>query len=86
MKKKGLQTKHALKAMRIEREKVGYNLFKQEIIQGFNNQQAFKEYNKVQRRIQKMIRRNRNHSNCPDKKSRKKEKSHNLKKVQDKKE
>jgi hypothetical protein len=28
MKQKGLQTKHALKEMRTERKKVGYNLFK----------------------------------------------------------
>jgi hypothetical protein len=47
MKQKGIKTKHALKAMRIERKKVGDNLFKQELIQGFDNQQAFKEYNKV---------------------------------------
>jgi hypothetical protein len=79
MKQKGLQTKHALKAMRIERKQVGDNLFKQELIQGFNNQQAFKEYKKVQRRIQKLIRRKRNHSNCPDKTSSKKEKYRNLK-------
>jgi hypothetical protein len=38
MKQKGLQTKHALKAMRIERKQVRDNLFKQELIQGFNNQ------------------------------------------------
>jgi hypothetical protein len=70
--------------MRIERKQVGYNMFKQELNQGFDNQQAFKEYKKVQRRIQKLIRRNRNHSNCLDKTSNKKEKYRNLKKVQDK--
>jgi hypothetical protein len=68
--------------MRIERKQVGDNLFKQELIQGFYNQQVFKEYKKVQRRIQKLIRRKRNHSNCSDKTSNKKEKSRNLKKVQ----
>jgi hypothetical protein len=43
MKQKGLQTKHALKAMRIEKKQVGDNMFKQYLIQVLNNRQALKE-------------------------------------------
>jgi hypothetical protein len=42
--------------MRTEKEDNSLN-------QGLDNRQAFKEYKKVQRRIQKLIRRKRNHSN-----------------------
>jgi hypothetical protein len=44
--------KDTLKAMRTKRKQVGYNLFEQELNQGFDNEQTFKEHKKVQRRIQ----------------------------------
>ena len=49
---KGLQTKHALKAMRYERKQVE-NCSEKNTIKDSTTNQAFKEYNKMQRRIPK---------------------------------
>jgi hypothetical protein len=49
---KQLQTKHALKAVRYERNKYKLVLIKKEHHQGFYNQSIFlEEYSKMQRRI-----------------------------------
>jgi hypothetical protein len=55
MKQKGLQTKHALKPMRYEGNKEKILLTIKNIIKDSKTNQAFMEYNKMQRRIQEMI-------------------------------
>jgi hypothetical protein len=67
-KAKRLQTKHALKEVRYERKQVE-NFSDKNTIKDSTTNQAFKEYKKMQRRIQEKTGRKRNHSNCPDKTS-----------------